>query len=155
MIEAPEPTGQMVNIKLDISISDEGTPGEPSRKTVSMIIADRFAGSIRTGGTQVPTDFGGAQPVNINIDATPTVLKDGAIRVQFGLEYQPRPADPKQPNAAPARMSHVNERFTADRSGRETGGHFSGGGWRVGSQDQRRAESDDREMTGVTSDRRP
>jgi hypothetical protein len=108
----PEPPGQAVNIKLDIMITDEGAPGEPSRKTVSMVVADRSAGSIRTGGTLIPTDFGGPQTLTINVDASPTILRDGAIRVQFGLEYQPRPgADPKQPSAAPTKMSQVNERL--------------------------------------------
>jgi hypothetical protein len=107
----PEPPGQVVNVKLDILITDEGSPGEPSRKTVSMVVADRSAGSIRTGGTLIPTDLG-AQALTINVDASPTILRDGAIRVQFGLEYQPRPgADPKQPTAAPTRMSQVNERL--------------------------------------------
>ena len=106
-----EPAGQPVNIKLDITITDQVTSGEPSRKTVSMLIADRSAGSIRTGGIQMPTTSG-PTALNINVDAVPTIQRDGSIRLQFGLEYQPRPgADPAQPTAAPSRMSQVNERL--------------------------------------------
>jgi len=109
--KAQEPAGQQVNIKLDITVSDQRGPGAPSKKTVSMVVADRNFGSIRTGGTQILTESG-AQPININVDATPTIVRDGSIRVQFGFEYQPRPGgDPAQANATPPRMSQVNQRL--------------------------------------------
>jgi hypothetical protein len=107
-----EPAGQSLNVKLDITITDMTGPGEPLRKTVSMVVADRFAGSIRTAGTQVMT-ANGPQPLTINVDATPTVLKDGAIRLVFGLEYQPRPGgdNTAQGTSTPTRMSQINERM--------------------------------------------
>ena len=69
---APRETpGQPINIKLEITITDQGAPGEPSRKTVSMVVADRAVGSVRTAGTQIMTATG-PQPLLINVDATPT-----------------------------------------------------------------------------------
>src|SRR5918996_1658256 len=49
----PEPAGQPVNVKLDLTITDQLGPGEPSKKTVTMIVADRESGSIRSGGSVV------------------------------------------------------------------------------------------------------
>jgi hypothetical protein len=109
---APEPLGQPVNIKLEITITDQAGPGDPSKKTITMMLADRTNGGIRSSGTQAVTSSGMA-PVSINVDAAPTILKDGAVRLQLGLEYQPRPsADPSQAAVPPSRMSTLNERIT-------------------------------------------
>jgi hypothetical protein len=109
---APEPAGQPVNVKMEITITDQAGPGEPSKKTITMMLADRTNGGIRSSGTQAVTSSGMA-PVSINVDASPTILKDGAIRLQLGLEYQPRPsADPSQAAVPPSRMSTLNERIT-------------------------------------------
>jgi hypothetical protein len=108
-----EPPGQPVNIKLEITITDQATPGDPIRKIVTMFVADRAVGSIRSNGFQ--NTGMGTQPVSINIDATPTILKEGGIRLQFGLEYQPRPPlepQPQQTTVSLGRMSQINERLT-------------------------------------------
>jgi hypothetical protein len=108
----PEPPGQPVNVKMEITITDQAGPGEPSKKTITMMLADRSNGGIRSSGTQTLTTTGMA-PVSINVDAAPTILKDGAIRLQLGLEYQPRPStDPNQASVPPSRMSTLNERIT-------------------------------------------
>jgi hypothetical protein len=108
----PEPAGQPVNVKLEVTITDQAGPGEPTRKIVTMIVADRAGGSVRSNGIQNVAGMG-TQPVSINVDATPNILRDGAIRLQFGLEYQPRPAlDPQQTTAPTGRMSQINERLS-------------------------------------------
>ena len=111
---APEPPGQPVNIKLEITITDQAGPGEPTKKIISMFVADRSGGSVRSSGFQSTAGMG-TQPVSINVDATPTILKDGGIRLQFGLEYQPRPPlEPQTPQTPVSlgRMSQINERLT-------------------------------------------
>jgi hypothetical protein len=80
--EAPAPPGQPVNIKLDLTITDQLGPGEPAKKTVSMIVADRMAGSIRS--------IGNTERATLNVDATPQILQNGNVRLQLGLEYNPR-----------------------------------------------------------------
>jgi hypothetical protein len=80
--EAPSPPGQPVNVKLDLTITDQLGPGEPAKKTVSMIVADRMAGSIRS--------IGNIERATLNVDATPHILQNGNVRLQLGLEYNPR-----------------------------------------------------------------
>lgn len=77
-----DPRGQPVNVKLDLTITDQLGPGEPAKKTMSLIVADRAGGSIRSSGNNVRAV--------LNVDATPQIMPNGNIRVQLGLEYNPR-----------------------------------------------------------------
>lgn len=81
--------GQPTNIKLEVTITDQTGPGEPGRKTVSMILADRQSGSIRSGG-HVLAD-GNRLPVTLNVDARPVIVSGGRILVELTLEYLPKP----------------------------------------------------------------
>jgi hypothetical protein len=85
----PEPSGQPVNIKLDLTIADQAGSADPAKKVISMIVADRQNGYIRSRGNVWTS--GSRSDVTINVDARPTVLRDGNIRVELGLEYQPTP----------------------------------------------------------------
>ena len=96
--EAPAPLGQPVNVKLDLTITDQLGPGEPAKKTVSMIVADRMAGSIRS--------MGNTERATLNVDATPQILQNGSVRLQQGLEYNPQKGD------GPATGSGLNQRIT-------------------------------------------
>jgi glucose/arabinose dehydrogenase len=80
--EAAQPAGQPVNVKLELTITDQLASGAPAKKTVSMIVADRFSGSIRSMANTVRA--------TLNVDATPQILQNGNIRLQLGLEYNPR-----------------------------------------------------------------
>jgi hypothetical protein len=86
---APRPEGQPVNIKLDLTITDQAGPGDPAKRTVSMVVADRQSGSVRSGG--VVRNARDAFNVNLNVDATPTIIGDGTIRLHLALEYVPKP----------------------------------------------------------------
>lgn len=100
----PEPApGQPVNIKLDLTITDQTGPGEPLRKVVTMVVADRGMGSIRSTGS-VRTQG----RVQINVDARPQILQSGAIRLTLGLEYNPRTLG----NDAPTEWSSLNEQIS-------------------------------------------
>lgn len=90
------PPGQPINIKLDVTITDQSGPGEPSKKTVSMLVADRAAGSIRSTANNVRA--------TLNVDASPQVLPNGTIKVQLGLEYNPQKGD------GPPTGSSLNQR---------------------------------------------
>lgn len=94
--------GQPVNIKLDVTITDQTGPGEPIRKVVTLIVADRASGSIRSTGS-VRTQG----RVQINVDVRPQILTSGAIRLLLGLEYNPRILG----NDAPTEWSSLNEQL--------------------------------------------
>ncbi len=93
--ELAAPSGQPVNIKLDLTITDQLASGAPAKKTVSMIVADRYSGSIRSIGNSVRA--------TLNVDATPQILQNGNVRLQLGLEYNPR-----QPTTAPEKVKGPN-----------------------------------------------
>ena len=77
-----EPPGQPVNVRLDLTITDQLAGGEPAKRTMTLIVADRSAGSIRSSGNNVRAV--------LNVDATPQILPNGTIKVLLGLEYNPR-----------------------------------------------------------------
>jgi hypothetical protein len=98
------PPGQPVNIKVDLTITDQIGSGDPLRKIVTMVVADRGTGSIRSLGT-----VRSQGRVQINVDARPQILQSGGIRISLGLEYNPRTLG----NDAPAEWSSLNEQIQA------------------------------------------
>jgi hypothetical protein len=102
--QKPEPPlGQPVNIKLELTITDQTGPGEPIRKVVTMVLADRGTGSIRSLGS-----VRSQGRVQINVDARPQILQSGIIRLSLGLEYNPRTLG----NDAPTEWSSLNEQIS-------------------------------------------
>jgi hypothetical protein len=84
----PDPA-HPVNVRIELTILDQTGPGEPAKKLVTMHVADRSNGSIRTSGWVLTKE--GRRDVNINVDARPTLLRnrEGAIQLDLGLQYQP------------------------------------------------------------------
>ncbi len=84
----PEPT---MNIRLDLTITDQRGDTPPISKTVTMTMLDTGFGRIRTtGDVRTPMGF---RPVILNVDAQPKVHKDGRIRVDMTIEYRPTAAE--------------------------------------------------------------
>jgi len=103
----PPPEGQPVNIKIELTITDQAGPGETAKRTVSMIVADRKNGSIRSQGQVLVSN---RFVVILNVDATPRIVKDGTIRLDLGLEYAPKPSSE---NAASGEgRAQLNERLS-------------------------------------------
>jgi hypothetical protein len=115
----PRQAGRLENIKLELTITDQTGPGAPMRKVVTMIVADRERGAIRSRG-RVSVAPNRWENLVINVDAVPTIIRDGsAVRVQLGLEYQPQvgaaQASAKEVEAAaqaPASEANLNEQIT-------------------------------------------
>ena len=103
-----QPVGQPVNVRIEITISEATGPGEPARKLVTMILADRQNGSIRTSGWVRMT--GERRDVVINVDARPILLRDNAVRVELGLQYQPAGSSQTATNTDVAQTG-LNERL--------------------------------------------
>lgn len=81
-------SGQALNTRLDLTITDDRGNGQPISKTVSIMIADRFWGRIRTQG-EITTSDARRLPVILNVDARPTMLRDNRARVELTIEYRP------------------------------------------------------------------
>lgn len=84
---APPAAGQLANVRIDVTITDQTGPGEPMKKVVTMLLADNVNGSIRTRGNVRNQGM-----VQINVDARANILPGGHLRVSLGLEYNPRAA---------------------------------------------------------------
>jgi hypothetical protein len=109
-----DPIGQHVNIRLELTITDQAGPGEPSKKVVTMVVADRQHGSIRTKGFQ-PRPGNQFREVIINVDASPTILRDGRVHLIMALEYSPTTPSESgggQSGASDQGRSTLNERIT-------------------------------------------
>lgn len=90
----PKVSGQSVNVKVEFVITDQRDGAAPVKKTVSATVADGNLGSIRASSTSGPSASSFQTNVPLNIDATPTLLADGKIRLQFTLQYEvPGPAE--------------------------------------------------------------
>ena len=103
----PDP-GQPINLKLDLTITDQASAGEATKRSVSMIVADRHSGSVRSGGrvTVGPNAFS----VNLNLDAEPYILNDNQIRITLALDYSPKPE--KENAGSGEGRANLTERLT-------------------------------------------
>ena len=101
----PAPEGLRTNINIDLTISDQTGPGEPAKRSVSMLVADRRSGSVRSSG-QVATT---SRSIILNVDAVPTILKDGVIQLDLTLQYAPRPIGE---NAGREGLVELNQRLS-------------------------------------------
>jgi glucose/arabinose dehydrogenase len=79
-LQPPRPQGQIANVKIEIGLTDQRGDVKPSTKTVTMIVADRETGRIRTNRGNIM----------LNIDARPDIQREGRVRVQLTLEYHPQ-----------------------------------------------------------------
>ena len=86
----PDPVNR-ANVKLELTITDHSATGQPVKRTVSMIVADRSQGMIRSGGTV--TVAGNRIPVTLNVDAQPSIIDENRVLLELSLEYTPKPVN--------------------------------------------------------------
>jgi len=79
---APRREGQAVNVKVELVITDQRGTAAPVKKNVSVIVGDEREGSIRST-SRIPAGGG----VQLNVDAYPSILADGKIRVNLRIFY--------------------------------------------------------------------
>jgi hypothetical protein len=87
---APRKEGQPINIRVETTISESGGNAPPVKKTVTAVAGDGFDASVR----EIATPPVG--PTSLNVDASPTILSNGKIRVRVTLQYaagQSQPAE--------------------------------------------------------------
>ena len=78
----PRREPQPINVKVDVTISDQRGGAAPLKRTVSVVVADGFSGLIRSQSEVMQVG-----PVPLNIDVDPALLPDGKVRVRFNLQY--------------------------------------------------------------------
>jgi len=94
--KAPEPA-LPVNIKLEMSITDQSGTNPPAKKVVSMTVGDRQRNSIRSSASVPVKAFGNPNNLNyrnvtINVDAHPSIIQKepNKLLLEFSLQYQPK-----------------------------------------------------------------
>jgi hypothetical protein len=88
-----------VNVRVELTITDQRGDGPPVIKTVSMLASDRSWSRIRTGG-DIRTNIG-TFPVILNVDARPWLLAKESNRARVELTIEYRPALNTLPGTAP------------------------------------------------------
>jgi hypothetical protein len=93
---APSREGQLANVRLDIKVTERKGSAEPVTKLVSMTVADRDQGKIRSVADVPPGPGGNAfgTSVPLHVDARP-VIEGNRVRLRISLDYTAdRPAEP-------------------------------------------------------------
>jgi hypothetical protein len=80
--------GQLVNIRVDIAVVEEGAGTSVVRKEMSLIVADRRSGSVRSAARGISNNVGGLQ---LSADVRPWVERDGRIRTLVTMNYVSHP----------------------------------------------------------------
>ena len=74
--------GQPINVRVDLTLTDQRGGAAPIKKTVSVVVADGHAGFIRSS-----SEINGVGSVPLNIDAEPQILADGKVRLGINVQY--------------------------------------------------------------------
>jgi hypothetical protein len=81
--------GQAVNIKVDLTITDQREGQDSAPKTITMMIVDRGRGQMRSNG------LGGQM---LNVDARPEIVRESRVRVDVNFDYRaPQTDNDKNP----------------------------------------------------------
>jgi hypothetical protein len=108
----PEPVPSQ-SVRIEVTITDSLSAGAPTKKTVTMLVADNRNGRIRTTNFVRFSELAGSTPnqtpVTLNVDARPTLRTDARIQLDLTIEYMPEaPA-----NSGGLRPSSISESLSA------------------------------------------
>jgi len=83
--------GQPINVKVELTISEDGGQTAPLKKTVTVVAGDGFNGYVREMATSAqPTGPFERIVAPLNLDAMPAILANGKIRVSCTIQYVTR-----------------------------------------------------------------
>lgn len=85
----PPPPRSLVNVQIELTITDEMAADAPQKKTVSLIVSDGNNGRIRASANARPSDRTGVVPAALNVDALPRIQPNGLIQLYVTMFYQP------------------------------------------------------------------
>lgn len=75
---ATRPPAQLVNVRIDLTVTEQRDGATVPPRMVSMLVADRENGRVRTGGGNAV----------LNVDARPELTRDGRVRLHWSMEYR-------------------------------------------------------------------
>ena len=81
---AAERPPQPVNVRVEVTISDQRGNAPAVKKTITAVTGDGMNARVRTNA-HFTVDLGA---IPLNLDAMPTILPGGRIRVAVGLQYE-------------------------------------------------------------------
>ena len=113
MIQMPK--GQLVNVKVEFTITDQLGAKAPTKKTMTLTVADKENGRIRTNTEYAQTRGTSFQisQAPLSVDVFPTI-DGGKIRLDFSLEYNLyAEKESNLPADAPGAKTNVSERLSA------------------------------------------
>jgi len=80
---APRREGQPINIKVEVTITDQSGTTQALKKTVTVVTGDSMTGFIRSMASYDPP----IGLVPLNVDVEPQLLNDNRIRLRLNLQY--------------------------------------------------------------------
>jgi hypothetical protein len=99
-IPPPVDRGQAVNVRIDVTITDQQSATQPATKTLSLLAADNSFSRVRSEGVAWTT--GGQYGISLRIDARPRLITPAGdkIHLEMVVEYKPTAPEPKPGNSA-------------------------------------------------------
>lgn len=96
--EARRPArGELVNILVEVTITDQTGTSPADKKTVSLIVHDGRLGRVRANAETNKPSLGRVG-TNLNVDARPTIVDANRVLLELTLEYTPlRDSDTVRP----------------------------------------------------------
>lgn len=114
--ERPRREFQPINVKVDLTLTDQRGGSPAIKRTVTVLAADGYTGSIRTQSQVIQVG-----PVPLNVDASPTLLADGKIRLAINLQYDwPAPTETGSARGTVASTSLHDQLMMILESGKPT-----------------------------------
>jgi hypothetical protein len=91
----PRREGQPINIKVDLTIAEDGGPEPPIRKSITAVVGDGFSGYVREQAVSNRIPVPGEAPpprvgAPLNLDAYPVILPNGKVRLSCTIQYLTR-----------------------------------------------------------------
>jgi hypothetical protein len=78
---------QAVNVRLELTITDQSGGGQPEKKTITMLVADGFDGRVRAANVVTEPSTASRYNVQLNADAAVSLVADDKVRARITVEY--------------------------------------------------------------------
>ena len=97
-------------MRVELNITEEGGGGAPVKKTVSAVVADGYNGFVREQGFAPSTNNNSpGRAVPLNLDAFPTILANGKIRLTCSIQYNAGASASSAPAADPRSGTDIRQ----------------------------------------------